>query len=63
MRTREAVDMQLALKVHKARRLPDHHPEHVGLHADIDALLAERETAPTRAVRPSQVRASIDRGW
>lgn len=57
MRTRAAVDAQLHLKVHQARRMPRWHPDYADLHADIDALLTERETAPTRPVRPSQVRA------
>lgn len=55
MRTRAAVDAQLHLAVHKARRMPRWHPDYDDLHADIDALLSERETAPVKPLRPSQV--------
>ena len=54
MRTLAAIDAQLALKVHKARRLPKHHPDREQLHADIDLLLTERERA-TKPLRPSHV--------
>ena len=54
-RTLAAIDAQLALKVHKARRLPKHHPDREQLHADIDLLLGERERAVASPRRPSHV--------
>lgn len=56
MRTRDAIDTQLALKSAKAQRLPDLHPDRATLHAEINALLTEREQV-TATLRPSHVRA------
>lgn len=56
-RTLAAVEAELALKTHQARRCADYHPKHAELHEAIDALLEERHRLRT-PLRPSQVLAA-----
>ena len=58
MRTRVAIDAALHLAVHKARMLPDGHPDHTELHLAIDQLLTERDQVGA-TLRPSHVRAEV----